>query len=130
MRAIPLTIPRPEVEAICHKYGIVELSLFGSVLRDDFQADSDVDVLIEFEQGRTLDLDSYIEIRDDLSRAFDGRDIDLVETKRLADPYRRHEILRTREIVSRIITVCVPELAKQLKPLVPTPPVPPNADPA
>jgi len=80
-------------------HGVTELSLFGSVLRDDFRADSDFDVLVTFEEGQTLTLDSYTDMSEELSQLFQGRRIDLVESARLADPYRRHEVLRTRESI-------------------------------
>jgi predicted nucleotidyltransferase len=99
MSVIPIAIDQDRLEALCRKHGIIELSLFGSILRGDFRSDSDIDVLVQFQDGKTLTLDSYVEIGEELSTQFDGRPIDLVEMRRLADPYRRHEILRTREII-------------------------------
>ena len=97
MRTLPVAIDESKIAALCHAHGIAELSLFGSILRDDFRRDSDIDVLVTFEPGITFTLDSYSDIRDELSALFGGREVDLAETGRLADPYRRHEILRTRE---------------------------------
>jgi len=97
MQTLPININHDQLAALCRQYGIVELSLFGSILRDDFRPDSDIDVLITFEPGKTLTLDSYTDISDELSTLFHARNIDLVESDRLVDPYRRHEILRTRE---------------------------------
>ena len=97
MRTLPISINHDQLAELCRQHGIVELSLFGSVLRDDFRPDSDVDVLITFEPGKTLTLDSYADISDELSTLFDARNVDLVESGRLVDPYRRHEILRTCE---------------------------------
>jgi len=54
-----LTIPQDEIVAFCQKYPIRKLSLFGSVLRDDFRPDSDVDVLVEFEPGARI---SYFDL--------------------------------------------------------------------
>ncbi|MFN8450356.1 MAG: nucleotidyltransferase domain-containing protein [Anaerolineae bacterium] len=48
-----ITIPFDEIAAFCERHHIRKLSLFGSVLRDDFRPDSDVDVLVEFEEGQT-----------------------------------------------------------------------------
>ena len=50
-RKIAITIPSEKIEVFCKKHHIKKLLLFGSVLRDDFRPDSDVDVLVEFEQG-------------------------------------------------------------------------------
>jgi uncharacterized protein len=99
MRTIQELIDPEQLDRFCRTWGVVELSLFGSVLHGDLKPDSDVDVLVRFENNRTLTLESYTDMREELSRFFDGRDIDLVEVARLADPYRRHEILRTREII-------------------------------
>ena len=99
MPLMSIAIDRDRLAAFCRKHGVAELSLFGSVLRDDFRSDSDVDVLVQFQDGKTLTLDSYVEMREELSRLFDGREVDLVEQRRLADPYRRHEIMRTREAI-------------------------------
>ena len=73
--------------------------MFGSALRNDFHPHSDIDILIEFAGLQALTLESYTQMREELSAIFNGREIDLVEKKRLIDPYRRHEILRTREVI-------------------------------
>ncbi|HUG13680.1 MAG TPA: nucleotidyltransferase domain-containing protein [Thermomicrobiales bacterium] len=73
MARIP--IPRDEVEAFCRKHHIRWLALFGSVLRDDFRDDSDVDVLVEFEPGHTPGWELF-----DMERELEsilGRDVDL-----------------------------------------------------
>jgi uncharacterized protein len=49
--ALPLTIPYEAIAAFCQRNHIRKLALFGSVLRDDFRPDSDIDVLMEFEPG-------------------------------------------------------------------------------
>jgi hypothetical protein len=49
--SIAIVVPQDEIAALCRRHRIRKLSLFGSVLRDDFGADSDVDVLAEFEPG-------------------------------------------------------------------------------
>jgi uncharacterized protein len=99
MRAMQELIDPGQLDRFCRTWGVVELSLFGSILHDGFKPESDVDVLVRFENNRTLTLESYTDMREELSHLFGGREIDLVEVARLADPYRRHEILRTREII-------------------------------
>ncbi len=84
--------------AFCRKWRIRELSLFGSALRDDFGPDSDLDFLVSFEPETRLDLFDLIEMRDELARTF-GRPVDLVEKEALRNPWRRYEILRTREVI-------------------------------
>lgn len=99
MRTMQQFCDPERIEHFCRAWGVAELSLFGSVLRGDFQPESDVDVLVQFVGGQTLTLDSYTAMREELSAVFNGREIDLVEMRRLVDPYRRHEILRTREVI-------------------------------
>ena len=68
-----------ELEAICRRRAVKRLALFGSVLRDDFGPDSDVDVLIEFRddfEGKRI-----YRIFDELSELFGGHTIDLVEVE-------------------------------------------------
>ena len=93
-----LPLPLGEIEAFCHKWQIEELSLFGSVLREDFSADSDVDVLITFAATVRWSLFDFVEMKDELT-ALLGRDVDLVTRGGLRNPFRRHEILKTRRVV-------------------------------
>lgn len=53
MKTLPIEIPKAEIAAFCQRHSIRRLSLFGSVLRDDFRPESDVDFLVEFEPGKT-----------------------------------------------------------------------------
>ncbi|MBW7865875.1 MAG: nucleotidyltransferase family protein [Candidatus Hydrogenedentes bacterium] len=84
--------------AFCRKWHIRELSLFGSALRDDFGPDSDLDFLVSFEPETRLDLFDLIEMREELAKTF-GRPVDLVEKEAIRNPWRRYEILRTREVL-------------------------------
>ena len=79
-----LTDHLPEVRA---RYGVERLALFGSAARDELRADSDIDVLVEFE-GRTT-YDRYFELRTYLEQLF-GRKVDLVTDKGLKPRARRH----------------------------------------
>jgi uncharacterized protein len=80
------------------RYGIRELSLFGSVLRVDFRPDSDIDVLVDFEPNAQHSLYDLVRMEEELSALF-GRKVDLVEKSGLRNPFRRHEILRTRQVI-------------------------------
>ena len=64
-----------------------------------FRPDSDVDILINLQPGQTMTLESFLDMRDELSAMFDGREIDLVQKRLLKNPFRRHEILTHREIL-------------------------------
>ena len=82
----------------CDKWQICELSLFGSVLREDFSAESDLDFLVSFCSGTSWSLWDMIEMRDELAE-LTGRQVDLVEKEGLRNPYRSREILDTREVI-------------------------------
>src|SRR4051812_19924171 len=94
-----MELPTQRIEEFCRKYGVAELSLFGSVLREDFSASSDVDVLVAFRSGETMTVEKYLDMRDELSAMFGGREIDLVQKPLLKNPFRRYEILTTRQVV-------------------------------
>ncbi len=93
-----LTINEEELTALCLRHHIRELSLFGSVLREDFGPESDVDVLLVFEEGHRPGIDEYLAMQDDFE-AFFGREVDLVNLKYLRNPFLRREILKTRRVV-------------------------------
>ena len=72
-----LTVPHDELAEFCRQNHIRHLGLFGSILREDFRPDSDVDVLVELEPGAQVTLFTLVETRDGLSALF-GRPVDLV----------------------------------------------------
>jgi len=80
MDRIKVDIPTQKLIELCKHYHIRRLAFFGSVLRDDFGPNSDVDVLVEFEEGQTPGF-AFIDIQDELSKLFGGRDVDLVTPK-------------------------------------------------
>jgi predicted nucleotidyltransferase len=93
-----LNFNRDSIAHFCDRWGIARLSLFGSILRDDFRQDSDVDVLISFTSGADWDYWNWPEMLDELEQIF-GRPVDLVVEEALKNPFRRHRILSEREIV-------------------------------
>ena len=93
-----IAIPQEQIVAFCRKWKVTELALFGSVLREDFRADSDVDVLVTFEEGASWSLWDLIAAQDELRELF-GRDVDLVEKRNLVNPFRRHAILSSKQVV-------------------------------
>ena len=98
MPKMNIDIPRDAIVHFCHRWKVKELSLFGSVLRDDFRPDSDVDVLVEFEADSPWSTFDFVDMIDELKAMF-GRKVDLVEKGGLRNPFRRHSILTTREVV-------------------------------
>lgn len=77
-----LTVPEKELVDFCMRNHIRKLSFFGSVLGDEFNPDSDIDVLVEFEPGQTPGYD-LIRMQDELSTILQGRKVDLVTPKLL-----------------------------------------------
>lgn len=80
----------------CRRHHIRRLSFFGSVLRDDFTSDSDVDVLVEFEPGKTPGL-AFFGMQDELSELL-GRKVDL-NTPQFISRYFRDQVLRDAQVV-------------------------------
>lgn len=95
MKVGHLEIDLDWVRDFSERHGLAEFSIFGSALRDDFGPESDVDVLYELPAGDTETLERYLEMLEELKRAF-GRDVDLVRKKTLRNPFRRYDILTTR----------------------------------
>jgi hypothetical protein len=98
MSRAQILIPEERIRDFCRRWKIAELSLFGSVLRDDFHADSDVDALVTFAKDAEWSLYDWLDMVRELRGIF-GRDVDLLSAQALRNPYRRHEILKTREIL-------------------------------
>lgn len=83
------------LEAWCRRWQVAELAFFGSVLRDDFRPDSDVDVLIQFADSSQWSLLDHIAMEEELS-VFFGRKVDLV-SRRAVEGSRNH--IRRRHIL-------------------------------
>ena len=98
---IKIAIPQDEVAAYCRRWQITELALFGSVLRDDFRQDSDVDVLVRFHPKTRHSLFDLEHMEKELARIF-GRPVDLVERRaveRSRNYLRRKSILQAAEVI-------------------------------
>jgi uncharacterized protein len=91
-------VPRKRIAEFCKRWSINEFALFGSVLRDDFRPDSDVDVLVSIDPKAHIGLFEIIDMKLELQDMF-KRPVDLVEKEGLRNPYRRREILRTAQVV-------------------------------
>ena len=97
-RKMSIKVPTEPIAAFCRKWKVTEFALFGSVLRDDFGPDSDIDVLVDLDPNHGLDLFDWVDMIDEL-RALFGREVDLVSKSGLRNPFRRHQILTTREVI-------------------------------
>ena len=96
--ATQIPIAEDRLKALCRRWRVRELSLFGSVLRDEFGPASDVDVLVSFEDDAPWSLWDLLTLRDELCVLF-GREVDLVEREGLRNPFRRQRILKTRQVI-------------------------------
>ena len=79
---------RDLIAQFCRRHGIQRLALFGSVLRPDFKADSDVDVLVEFEPGETVGFLALVRLERELSALLGGRKVDLRTPQDLSRYFR------------------------------------------
>lgn len=87
MTGAKVDIPKERLAELCRRHHIRKLSLFGSVLRDDFGPESDIDVLVEFEPGHVPGF-GLITIEDELSELFGGLPVDLVIARSVIPPLR------------------------------------------
>jgi len=91
-----IPIPEDEIARFCRRHNIRQLSLFGSVLRDDFRPDCDVDVLVQFEPGKSPGW-NFFTMQDELTEML-GRRVDL-NTPGFLSRYFRDRVLADAEVV-------------------------------
>ena len=94
-------VSRDTINAFCKRWDVSELALFGSVLRDDFGPDSDIDMLIRFKTERTPGLFGVVEMEWELAALF-GRRVDLVSRKAVENSrnyIRRKAILESAQVL-------------------------------
>ena len=92
----PTHVDPDRLAELCRRWGIRELALFGSAVRDDFGPESDVDLLVDFEPGTVLGFRVF-ELERELSQVFGGRRIDLVPRKFL-HPRLRQRVLAEAQV--------------------------------
>ena len=97
MEKVKRPIPATSLAEFCERNHISKLAFFGSVLREDFGPQSDIDVLVGFEQRHTPGL-AFIDIQDELSELLGGREVDLVTPKFLNDRIKER-VLKEASVV-------------------------------
>ena len=100
MEKLKIRVPRKKLAEFCRRNHIRKLAFFGSVLRDDFGPESDVDVLVEFDPGETPGL-AFFGMAEDLEQFF-GRKVDLLTfngVRASRNPFRREAILNSARVV-------------------------------
>ncbi|MCX6048102.1 MAG: nucleotidyltransferase family protein [Chloroflexi bacterium] len=95
--AIQVTVPELKIAEFCQRNHIRKLALFGSVLRNDFRADSDIDVLVEFEPDARVNYFMFVDMQDELSMLL-KRQVDLHTSLSLSS-YFREKVQQTAEII-------------------------------
>lgn len=93
-----LGIESSELVEFCRRWHITEMSLFGSVTRDDFGPTSDVDIMVDFAPGKKPSLWRFVDLRDELSSLV-GRPVDLVVRGTIKNPLRRKSVERDLTVV-------------------------------
>lgn len=93
-----INVDKKTIKAFCGKWRIAEFAFFGSVLRDDFGPESDIDVLVTLAPSAEWDLFEWMDMRKELEGIL-GRPVDVVEKTCLRNPYRREEILARSEMI-------------------------------
>jgi predicted nucleotidyltransferase len=96
--SLPIAFDCGSLAGFCRRHRVRRLALFGSVLREDFGPESDVDVLVEFEPGRTPSFFRIFDMEDELSKLLGGRRVDL-QTPEDLSPYFRDEVVRKAQPV-------------------------------
>ena len=87
-KQLQIAIPKEELAQFCQRHHIRKLFLFGSVLRDDFTPQSDIDFLVEFEPGKTPGYFKIVSMEMELSELLEGRKIDLRTPNELSVYFR------------------------------------------
>ncbi len=95
--SIKIKVRKEEIATFCRRHHIRKLAFFGSVLRDDFTPQSDVDVLVEFEPGARVGLFELYDMEQEFSRLLGGRKVDM-NTSRSLSPYFRDQVLQQAEV--------------------------------
>ncbi len=101
--SVKIAIPSQTIADFCRRWGIVELSFFGSVLREDFRPDSDVDVLVTFAEGTCWGIKDWLQMEQELEDLL-GRKVDLVERRQVE---RSRNYIRRRHILDHVVPVYV-----------------------
>jgi hypothetical protein len=100
MKNLQISIPRAKIEDFCKRWKIVEFSFFGSVLGENFNPKSDIDILVEFSPNSGWGLLDHVKMQDELALIFD-RPVDLVNKKAVEHSHnwiRKQNILESAKV--------------------------------
>ncbi len=98
---VQIAIDQNKIVEFCHRWKITEFALFGSVLREDFRPDSDVDVLVTFAPDAEWSLFDLVAMKDELEQIF-AREVDIISRRgieRSHNPIRKRAILSSAQVI-------------------------------
>ncbi len=102
MKKLAINLPLEKIEVFCLKWKIKEFSVFGSILREDFDpVKSDIDILVSYDETSVISLFEMVEMKEELEIIF-NRPVDLVSKKGIEEsrnPYRKKAILEHYEVI-------------------------------
>jgi predicted nucleotidyltransferase len=98
---VKMTIPRKRLAEFCQRWRVSELSLFGSALRYDFRANSDIDLLVSFAPSAKVSLFDLVRMQNELKEMF-GREVDLVERRAIE---KSENYIRRKSILKNLRTI-------------------------
>ncbi|XGV94605.1 MAG: nucleotidyltransferase family protein [Leptolyngbya sp. BL-A-14] len=101
MRLKNIELPMEQIKAFCDRWQVIEFALFGSVVRDDFRSDSDIDVMVQFHSEAHPTLFDLTYMEDELKTLLQ-RDVDLVTRKGIETSrnyLRRKAILSSAQVI-------------------------------
>lgn len=93
-----LPVSNEQIAEFCRRWQVREFSLFGSVVRGEARADSDVDVLVTFAPDAPWSLFDIVRMQEELEVMF-GRYVDVVEELAIRNPFRRERILQEKRVL-------------------------------
>lgn len=96
-----IDVPHDQIVDFCKRWKVQELALFGSVLRDDFTPESDVDMLVSFQEGYRYTITDLLDMQEELEQLF-GRKVDLITKRAIEDSpnyIRRRAILNSARVI-------------------------------
>ncbi len=102
---LPIELPKDKVVAFCRRHHIYKLSLFGSVLREDFTPESDIDFLVEFLSGTKVTYFDLAQMERELSQMLDGRKIESPYPSRIESLFSRQSFSNSSGAVCPRLTI-------------------------
>lgn len=94
-----LDFNHPALDSLLSRFHVQKLVLFGSAARNELGPESDIDLMVEFESGKSPSLGGFFELQDALSHLFGGRKVDLATPTILNNPYRKREIEKDMRVL-------------------------------